>query len=132
MDAPRATDLARAWPNAGNRDTKIPYSQLHRAIRERAMKTTSILVPLLVVAAAQTALAEEAKPAVIEIDCAHIDLPTQQDFARLAAIDNFTLAYNMRTRTMVRVQRSCQANGGTLLLVIEPTAPTLDRRVAIR
>jgi hypothetical protein len=96
------------------------------------MKTTSILVALLVVAAAQTAFAQEAKPAVIEIDCAHINLPNQQDFARLAAIDNFTLAYNMRSRTMVRVQRSCQANGGTLLLVIEPTAPTLDRRVAIR
>ena len=97
------------------------------------MKTTSILLPLLLVAAAaSSAFAEEAKPAVIEIDCAHINLPNQQDFARLAAIDNFTLAYSMRSRTMVRVQRSCQANGGTLLLVIEPTAPTLDRRVAIR
>jgi hypothetical protein len=95
------------------------------------MKTSLVLPLLVVAAAAQTAFAEEAKPAVIEIDCAHINLPTQQDFAHLAAIDNFTLAYNMRSRTMVRVQRSCQANGGTLLLVIEPSAPMLDRRVAI-
>jgi hypothetical protein len=92
---------------------------------------TFIALPLVLASVSPAAFADETRPGAIEIDCAHISLPAQQDYARIAGIDNFSQLYVVRNRAMIRVQRSCQQGAQTLLLVFEPAAPDPRQRVAL-
>lgn len=100
----------------------------------RILATAGLAALLPLAAGAQSPTAEtapvEATPLWLDVACARPELPKQQDFARLAGIDNFGQAYALRSRTMVNVQHHCQAGAQTVRLVMQADAP-LDRRVAV-
>ena len=55
-----------------------------------------------------------------------------QEVAGLTGADNFSQAYDRRTRLMVEVQRLCEQRGGQFQLVIEPTPDQDSIRIAQR
>lgn len=78
------------------------------------------------------ALASPPHQATVYVDCNDLRMPSQQEVAGLTGADNFSQAYDRRTRLMVEVQRLCEQRGGQFQLVIEPS-PDQDRvRIAQR
>jgi hypothetical protein len=70
--------------------------------------------------------------ATVYVDCNNLQMPSQQEVAGLTGADNFSQAYDRRTRLMVEVQRMCQQRGGQFQLVIEPSPHQDSDRIAQR
>ncbi|MDR7132911.1 hypothetical protein J2X06_000095 [Lysobacter niastensis] len=78
------------------------------------------------------ALASPPHQATVYVDCNHLQMPSQQEVAGLTGADNFSQAYDRRTRLMVEVQRLCEQRGGQFQLVIEPSPDQDSDRIAKR
>lgn len=93
------------------------------------MKTATRFLPLVLCLASPATLAA-GDPDSMLIDCDHIALPSQQDFARIAGSDNFGQIYARRARAMADVQRGCQKGAARVMLVLDRHAPDA-RRVTV-
>lgn len=78
------------------------------------------------------ALASPPHQATVYVDCNDLQMPSQQEVAGLTGADNFSQAYDRRTRLMVEVQRLCEQRGGQFQLVIETSADQDSIRIAQR
>lgn len=78
------------------------------------------------------ALASPPHQATVYVDCNDLQMPSQREVAGLTGADNFSKAYDMRTRLMVEIQRLCQQRGGQFQLVIEPSQDQDSDRIAQR
>lgn len=78
------------------------------------------------------ALASPPHQATVYVDCNDLQMPSQQEVAGLTGADNFSQAYDRRTRLMVEVQRLCEQRGGQFQLVIEPSPDQDSVRIAQR
>ena len=78
------------------------------------------------------ALASPPHQATVYVDCNDLQMPSQQEVAGLTGADNFSQAYDRRTRLMVEIQRLCEQRGGQFQLVIEPSPDQNSVRIAQR
>jgi hypothetical protein len=78
------------------------------------------------------ALASPPHQATVYVDCNDLQMPSQQEVAGLTGADNFSQAYDRRTRLMIEIQRLCQQRGGQFQLVIEPSPDQGSDRIARR
>lgn len=89
-------------------------------------------VPALAALMPVAALASPPHQATVYVDCNDLQMPSQQEVAGLTGADNFSQAYDRRTRLMVEIQRLCQQRGGQFQLVIEPSLDQDSVRIAQR
>ena len=94
----------------------------------------NVRISVLALAALLPAAAIASPPhqATVYVDCNDLQMPTQQEVAGLTGADNFSQAYDRRTRLMVEVQRLCEQRGGQFQLVIEPSPDQDNDRIAKR
>lgn len=94
----------------------------------------NVRISVLALAALLPAAAIASPPhqATVYVDCNDLQMPSQQEVAGLTGADNFSQAYDRRTRLMVEVQRLCEQRGGQFQLVIEPSSDQDNDRIAKR
>lgn len=74
----------------------------------------------LIVALPLCATAAQPEPAGITMDCARPALPSQQQVARLAGLDNFGQVYAARERLMRQGLRACERGARQVVIVWIP------------